>query len=419
VDGLHRFGRGRYQVAGSLFGSRVAGPAEAIDRIQRSPVHRIDRAGASHLAYDPSATALEGYAASVMVEKRQGHWRFFVEGRARSPGFEVNDLGFLGRADQFTGFGHVWYDEYRPGRLLRRWRLDVASWTNWTFGGERQWTGAETWGEAQFHNRWTVAGGVGHDLPRWDVDALRGGPGVRADGRWWRWLRVSTDQTRAVSASGGGWYNTERATGGWQGGADAQLELRPSDRLSLSLGPSLGRVVNPWQFVANRTAGTDAHYLRGRLNQTTASLTLRAGYTFTPTLSLQVYAQPFMSAGGYAEFMRVTAPEARTYADRFARYEDTELAYDATGAVYREDADRDGTTDFTFGNPDFTFRELRSNVVFRWEYRPGSALFLVWSQGRSLADGGGRLRLGRDFSDLLRAPGTNALTVKMSYWIGR
>ena len=419
VDGLHRFGSGRYQIVGSLFRSRVAGSADAIDRVQRSPVHRADRVGAGHLDYDPSATALRGYAASVMVEKRQGHWRFAFEGRARSPGFEVNDLGFLGRADQISGFGHGWYDGYRPGTLLRRWRVDVTSWTNWTYGGERLFTGVETWGEAQFHNRWTVVGGFGHDFPRWDVDALRGGPAVRAEGSWWRWLRLSTDESRAVSAGGGFWHSAERITGGWDGGVDAHIQLRPSDRLSLSLGPSLGRSVNPWQFVANRAALGAAHYVRGRLNQTTTSLTLRAGYTFTPELSLQVYAQPFISAGGYGEFARVTDPAAGAYAARFTPYADSELRYDADAGVYRVDADADGADDFAFGNPDFTFRELRSNVVLRWEYRPGSALFVVWSQGRSLADDGGRLRLGPDLGDLLRAPGTNTLMVKASYWIGR
>jgi hypothetical protein len=418
VDGLHRFGGDRYQVAGSVFGSRVAGSAQAIDRVQRSPVQRLNRAGADHLRYDPTATALDGYAASAMIEKRQGHWRFFVEGRARSPGFEVNDLGFLGRADQFTGFAHGWYDGYRPGRLLRRWRADVATWTNLTFGGERLWTGVETWGEAQFHNRWTVVGGVGHVLPRWDVDGLRGGPAIRAEGRWWRWIRLHTDQTRAVSGNAGVWYESERINDGWDGGLDALIDLRPSDRLSLSLGPSVQRAVNTWQFVANRTAGDEPHFVRGRLNQTTISLTLRAGYTFTPRLSLQLYAQPFISAGEYGGFARVADPAAGAYADRFDPYDDAELRRDAEG-TYRVDADRDGTDDFTFANPDFTFRELRSNVVLRWEYRPGSTLFVVWSQGRSLSDAGGRLRLGPDLGGLLGAPGTNTLMVKASYWIGR
>jgi hypothetical protein len=417
VDGAHRFANGTYQVAGSLFGSRVAGAVDAVNRIQRSPVHRINRADADHVVYDPTRTSLAGYSANVMAEKREGHWRFWVEGRARSPGFEANDLGFLGRADQASGFARVWYNQFRPGPTFRRWRVDVASWTNVTFGGERLWTGAETWAETQFHNRWVVAGGGGYDLPRWDVDALRGGPAVRADGRWWSWVRVASDPARSLKATAGGWMNRELATGGWSASADAEVEMRPSDRLSLTLGPSLNRAVNPWQFVANRAVDDGTAYVRGRLDQTTVSLTLRAAYTFTPELSLQAYAQPFVSAGAYGAFSRVSAPRAESFAERFTPYGEAQLAYDAAGDTYGVDANGDGETDFRFGNPDFTFRELRSNVVLRWEYRPGSALFVVWSQGRSVASTDGRFRLGSDLSELFRAPGTNTLTVKLAYWI--
>ena len=419
VDGAHRFRNGMYQVAGSVFGSRVAGPADAVGRIQRSPVHRMNRADADHVVYDPGRTSLAGYSANVMAEKREGQWRFWVEGRARSPGFEANDLGFLGRADQASGFAHVWYNQFRPGPALRRWRIDVATWTNVTWGGERLWTGGEAWGETQFHNRWMVRGGGGYDLPRWDVDALRGGPAIRADGRWWSWLRMASDPARAFEVAGGGWMSREQATGGWSAGVDASVEMRPSDRLSLTLGPAMDRAVNPWQFVANRAADDGTAYVRGRLNQTTVSLTLRAAYTFTPELSLQVYAQPFVSAGAYGAFSRVTAPRAGTFAERLTPYADAQVGYDSGDDAYDVDANGDGTTDFRFGNPDFTLRELRSNVVLRWEYRPGSALFVVWSQGRSGASNDGRFRLGSDLAELFRASGTNTLTVKLVYWIAK
>jgi hypothetical protein len=184
VDGLHRFGGGRYQVAGSLFGSRVAGAPAAIDRIQRSAVQRIDREGATHLDYDPTATQLTGYSANVSFRKLGGgHWQFWLEGRAWSPGFEANDAGYLGRADQASSFARVGYSEFTPGRLFRSWRVNAVTWANYTFGGERLWTGIGVWGSAQLHNRWSFTGGTDWYLPRLDVDALRGGPAIRAEGR--------------------------------------------------------------------------------------------------------------------------------------------------------------------------------------------------------------------------------------------
>ena len=412
LDGLHRFAAGRYEIAGSVFGSQLRGSAEALDRVQRNPVHRLNRADADYLDYDPTRRTLHGYAASLSVQKRQGAWKFFAESRARSPGFDANDLGFLGRADQVSTFGRVWYDRFRPSRMLRNWQVSVATWGNWSYGGERGWTGVSTWGNAELTNYWRVMGGVDYNLPRLDVDALRGGPALQSAARWWRWGRVVSDPRRAVTLNSGAWYETESGTGGWHAGADAEIGVRPSNRLSLSLAPGYQRTLSAAQFVANQPTAAGTDYIRARLDQRTASLTLRGGYTFTPTLSLQLYGQPFVSAGGYIGFGRITNPRGATLTDRVTTYGATELVYDATANLYRH-------AEFSFGNPDFTIREFRSNAVLRWEYRPGSTLFVVWSRGRQLADRSGRFRLGNDLADLFGAAGTDVLTVKLSYWVGR
>lgn len=419
VDGLHRFASGRYEIAGSVIGSQVLGDTSAIDRMQRSPVHRLDRLDATHLSYDPARTSLAGYSANASIQKRTGHWRFYADTRARSPGFETNDLGFLGRADQVSSMAHVWYDQYRQGRLFRSWQLHVSSWANWSFGGERQWTGVGLWANGQLRNYWTIMGGTDHNFSHLDLDALRGGPALRADARWWRWLRLESDPRRAITVNAGVWRETEAGTSGGTAGADGEIGLRPSNQLSFSLGPSFNRDVTMNQFVTNVTTGNDVKYVRARLTQSTASLTLRAGFTFTPTLSLQVYGQPFVSAGAYSGFGQITNPKGASLAERFAPYTPSQLTYDDGARRYTVNADGDGVSDLGFANPDFTFRELRSNVVLRWEYRPGSTLFAVWSQGRQLADGSGRFRLERDLADLFGASGTNVFTLKLSYWIGR
>ena len=419
VDGLRRFADGRVEIAGSVFGSRVLGDVAAIDRIQRGPVHRLQRPDATHLGYDPTRTVLDGYSANLNIQKRTGRWRFYSEARARSPGFEANDLGYLGRADQISSMGRLWYDQFRPAGAFRNWQLNASWWGNWSFGGERQWTGVASWGQAQLKNYWTVMGGTDYNFSRLDPDALRGGPALAANPSWYQWLRVSSDPRKAATVSAGVWRDDAvGADGGYQG-ADAQVELRPSNRLSVSLGPTVSRGVTPDQFVTNRTLTSETHHVRGRLEQTTASLTLRAGLTFSPTLSLQLYGQPFVSAGEYSGFGRVADPRGATPAERLAPYGASQLTFDEDAGSYAVDGNADGLADFIFSNPDFTFREFRSNAVLRWEYRPGSTLFVVWSQGRQLADGSGRFRLGRDVTDLFSAAGTNVLTVKLSYWVGR
>ena len=97
------------------------------------------------------------------------------------------------------------------------------------------------------------------------------------------------------------------------------------------------------------------------LDQTTVSLTGRLNYTMTPTLSLQLYAQPFVSAGDYGAFKELVDGRNRDYASRYSPFDYSYAAY---------------------GNPDFNVKSFRTTNVLRWEYRPGSTLFVVWQQAR-------------------------------------
>jgi hypothetical protein len=159
-------------------------------------------------------------------------------------------------------------------------------------------------------------------------------------------------------------------------------------------------------------------YLLGSLEQTTAALTARLNYTASPTLSLQLYAQPFISAARYTTFMEAADPRAADFDTRFTTYAPARLSYDAVNRLYAVDRTGDGTADFSFRDPDFNFKQMRGNAVARWEYRPGSTLFVVWSHGRTADDGFGDFRFNRDVSDLWSTSGTNTLLVKVSYWLG-
>jgi hypothetical protein len=251
-----------------------------------------------------------------------------------------------------------------------------------------------------------------------DDDELRGGPALSAGAEIGQWLHLSTDRRKAVSASLGGSFNEvfERANRLYQ--TNAEVLVRPAERMDVSVGPSFTWRTEPMQFVANRAVDGTTHYLRGRITQRTAAMTVRLNYTFSPTLSLQAYAQPFVAAGAYDRFSRVVDPAARAYGDRVVAFADDQIRYDAAAGRYDVDLAADGTADFAFGNPDFNVRQLQSNVVLRWEYRPGSSAYVVWSSGRSAFAPDGSFALGRDLGALFRAPGTNTLLVKVSYWLG-
>ena len=143
----------------------------------------------------------------------------------------------------------------------------------------------------------------------------------------------------------------------------------------------------------------------------------KAGRPPKRTLSLQLYAQPFVASGTYNSFKRVIAPRADRFADRLETFGPTRATRDQTSAVHI-DVDGNGTRDVTLNNPDFTYLSFRSNLVLRWEYSLGSTLFLVWQHGRSGFDTDGRFRFGDRLGDLFRSPADNVLLVKLNYWLG-
>ncbi len=414
----HRWGGGNYEVTGWLLGSEVLGSDSAIAQTQRSSTHYYQRPDAGYLHYDPTRTSLAGWAADLSVARTGGgHWSGGFIGNVRSPGFEVNDLGYQQNADLVISGLYGSYSEYRPGPLLRDWRVNASAFGGWNFGGDPLDRELNVNGHFTLLSNWGGGLGVNRNMARIETGALRGGPSIQAPGRTSLNAWVYSDDRNPVSVSLSGWLNREDGTGGRSGGLSPNISVRPSGNVQLSLGPSIDWNRDAWQYVAEADTPGGARYVFGSLRQTTVSLTTRLNYTFSPTLSLQLYAQPFVSAGRYSRFRQIVDPRAAAFSDRFHTYAPSEIHYDPGAESYTVDPGA-GARAFSFDQPDFGVRELRSNAVLRWEYRPGSTLFIVWSQGRSIDDSDGSFRFSHDARALFSAPGTNVLLVKFSYWLG-
>jgi hypothetical protein len=331
LDARHRFGGGDYLATATVLASRVQGSALAIDRTQRSSVRYFQRPDATHVTYDPTRTTLSGVAAAATVRKNGGNWRGALDGMVRSPGFEINDLGFQRLADRISEASFVGYQQFRPGSVFRRWRVDVFQYAQWNFGGDRLENAVGTDNNFQLLNYWGGYLGVERLFPGLSTDLLRGGPAVRTPARVNLWTGLNTDSRRPLS----GRVNLNLAREEETGGAFLRVEpgatYRPSARLELSLAPATAWNTVPWQFVAARAAGGETHHVVGRLEQRTVSLTGRLNYTFLPNLSLQTYVQPFISAGTYTAFQEARRPRAPRPDDRFAPLTAGALAYDAAG----------------------------------------------------------------------------------------
>ncbi len=395
VDGDWRLGK-KVLVDGYWAGSTVRGDAEAIGLLQTSNVHSFQRPDADHVELDLTRTSLNGMTGQLGAGKIAGdRVRFNSAAWFKTPGFDINDLGFLQRADEAGASNWLQFRRSTPWKGIREIYLNFNQWALWNFDGDRTALG----GNVNFnlrtggnHRLWF---GVNREGVAFNDRATRGGPGAMGNAGLYAWHSFATDDRKllqlAYDLDGGG-----DRLGTRNGTFSPSVRVRPSAALSLTVGLRLTRNVNDSQWIENLVAdgSGDArpHYVFGHLDQTTAAATFRVNYTITPTLSIQLYGQPFVSAGDYSSFKELTNGRAPAYQDRYAPY-----AY--------------------AGSPDFNYKSFRTTNVLRWEYRPGSTLFVVWQQGREEVTDRGDFRFGRDFGDVFRASGRNVFMVKMAHWL--
>jgi hypothetical protein len=388
-------------------------------RLQRASTHFFNRVDARHVEYDTTRLEMSGVTAQVSVEKNGGGWRWGVHGATISPGFDMNDQGFQRGSDWLLEGTWVGRVEFNPGRLYRNWELFLNQRSGWSYAGERRGTALHLWHSFQLHNYWGGYVEGDHELPALTTTRLRGGPATRMNARSTFWAGLNTDRRRplGMELNVSGWR--EQGTGGHGGYVAPGIFVRPSSRMDLSLSASVGRNGDAWQFVDSTNFEGRTRWLAARIDQTTTSLTTRLAYTFTRDLSLQLYVSPFLSAGRYSELKELRDARARAFADRWRVFPGGALARDRAADELHVDADGDGARDFTIEDPDFDVQELRANTVLRWEYRPGSTLFLVWSQGRDREGDEGRFDLSRHSRRLMDHGATDVLLVKVSHWLGR
>ncbi|MCP3930735.1 MAG: carbohydrate binding family 9 domain-containing protein [Bacteroidetes bacterium] len=381
LDFLHKWKEQTYQLEGKVFLSQVNGSEEAILNTQTAFEHYYQRPDAEHLEVDSSATSLLGHGGTLTMAKLGGNLKFQGGVTWRSPGLELNDVGFMRNADEINHFFWAGYRTNNPFLVFRELGINYNHWSNWDFGGNHLYQAFNTNFRMMFKNFW--GGGTGFTFETKDIsnNALFGGPTLRKPHGIGQFLYAFTDRRKMVSFQfnmSNGW-GKEKAVRNWSYGIGMQIQ--PTNAFNISLRPSLSKNQRQIQSVGSAEFEGEARYLAGSVDQRTLSMTLRLNYTITPNLTLQFYGQPFISQGQYDEFKYITDPMAKVMNKRFHQYTEEEITFDSAEDIYRIDENQDGVHDYTVGNPDFSFIQFRSNLVARWEYIPGSELYLVWSQG--------------------------------------
>ncbi|PYP55223.1 MAG: hypothetical protein DMD44_15735 [Gemmatimonadetes bacterium] len=402
MDFRHRFRGGRYEMSGSVDLSRVEGTDSAIALTQRDAAHYYQRPDA--LRYDPTRTSLSGDDESLQFGKVGGAHVLFQTGyERRSPGFEINDLGYLQRADQQTWSTWVGFFDRKRRALTQRFQWNFNWWQYWTSAGLPEERAFNTNTHTTFNNTWSlhVGGTLGQLGETYCYSCSRGGPAVRQDPYFAPWAGVIGDDRKAIVPYF--WVNYWRGDGGRSRSINLspELDFKVASRVTASIAPSYTRATNDVQPRGLDTTQAH-HYLFAHLEQKQLGVTMRFTYPFTANASLQVYAQPFISKGTYSNMQELDTARARAadFASRYQRYTaDTAVSNHPGG---------------------FNSKQFHSNVVLRWEYRPGSTLFVVWSQGRQQSAGAEGTRGFRgDLGDLFSLWPDNTFLVKLSYWINR
>ena len=413
-----RLSRDKYEYEAKFMGTRVDGSPAAILRTQTSLTHAFQRPRQTHMRVDSARTSLTGFASNIRVAKVTGFVTWFARYNTRSPGLESNDVGYLQRADRHQWESQINLRWLTPGRTFRRFELRLRQDIQATYGLEIGSTTTEMRIDATFRNYWTFNQNAEWEPYHVDARALRGGPAIEVPVHYHFNGGLNTDSRRRVTGNLSWQTTVENESRRKELTISGGMNYRPPGPVALSLTLRRNWNLDDRQYLTAATVGGVTQYVLGRMKRREVTATLRADIGLTPRLSFQLYAQPFASARKFDNIRLVPNPRIGRYLPQFDVLLADRLTRGTASSNATVDLNRDGVADFSFTEPDRHVLQLRTNMVLRWEFRPGSTLFLVWNQNRSDEEFTSDLHAFEDLGNTFSATGRHVLALKVSYWIG-
>ncbi|WP_299243959.1 DUF5916 domain-containing protein [uncultured Aquimarina sp.] len=379
LDFRHNWKDRKYFIEGNIVTSHVEGSKEAIEATQNELTHLFQRVDADHVEVDPNRTSLTGTGGKILGGKTGGgNWRYEGGLFWRSPELELNDVGFLRQADEIRQFANVRYLFLKPTKWYRRGNVNFNQFSTFDFDGNynRIQYGISSW--INFKNNWWAEAEYIHKPRIFTNTILRGGPRFRFSEENIGVLFFGSDQRKKFSFTMGHVNSQAQQNNFSFQRYVLRLRYQPFNAFSMSINPEFERNPNKTQYVTEVDFSGTPRYITARIDQQTLSASIRLNYNINPNLTIQYYGQPFISRGTYRDFNYVNNSIASDLSERVTLFDEDQISF--ADDVYSIDEDGGGV-DYTFDNPDFAFVQFRSNLVLRWEYIPGSEIFLVWSQG--------------------------------------
>jgi hypothetical protein len=388
-DFLHYWKNRNYYIRGNIVFSHLTGTKEAMLRTQTSFEHLFQRTDATEVSVDSNRTSLTGMGGTFKIGKsagksgRLGQVFLFETGvTLRSPGLELNDIGFMLASNEINHFTWAGFYFPRSFSIFRMARINYNHWLRWDYSGKLLFNGYNFNTNGTFKNNWQAGTAVTWAAYGVSNNALRGAtsimrlPGINHN------IFVGSDFRKKF-------YGNFNFSNFWgfekrmrTRDAGISFSIQPLDAMRIVLSGNYSYNFRQQdQFVSNVKYNGITRSIVGEVKQKTLRFTARLNYNITPDLTVQYYGQPFITRPLYNHFAYVKAPLAKDFDERFQVFTPAQISL--SNGRYYVDENIDGTADYSFGKPDFNFVQFRSNLVVRWEYKPGSELYLVWSQGNT------------------------------------
>ncbi|MGE5406085.1 MAG: DUF5916 domain-containing protein [Methanosarcina sp.] len=401
--------------------SMVQGTAKIIEETQKSSARYYQRPDKDYAILDTTRTSLAGSGGRLLVRKLNGHWNVMSGTIWKTPGFETNDLGFIREADQILEVLWAGYNVWDPKWIYRRYNINFDVVGGWDFGGNSIIKVAEWNANMGLKNFWNVWTGGNLESSAISTGMLRGGPMMKVPGGLSLRAGLSSDNRKKIEFSTFVNYNKGFLKFSNSIYTEVELSYKPTDFITFSLAPGYNQSYSELQYVSTVTYNNKDRYLFASIDRKTISTSVRLNLNLSPNLSFQYWGQPFIASGKYYDYKYITDPMASEYKDRFINYKAPQVHYNEDDNIFDIDEDQNGTKDYDFEKRDFNVQEFLSNFVVRWEYSPGSSLFLVWSQSRSNSNESGNLDYFNDLGHLFNTADNkphNVFLIKFSYRFG-
>ncbi|HNX54917.1 MAG TPA: DUF5916 domain-containing protein [Prolixibacteraceae bacterium] len=411
IDFEHNWKNRKYFLDFKGFFSDINGDKEAISGLQLSSVHYYQRPDASHLDYDPERTSLTGTGGFLSGGKRSGRFRAVGTLNWRSPGVDFNDLGYLYQADLIQQIADITYKVNKPKGIVRSYYGQLTQQHEMSWGRETTLDRINLHGFVHFNNLWMMHLNLRSNFNIFDTRELRGGPMLYKGAFNTVQYTLQTNSVKKFYTILGplfAWSSDDSYKGS---SYLLQFQWQISNRFSVMAKTVLSENVDANKFAARATdAEKRVQYFVGEINRKTLSSTLRIEYYISPEISIQYYGNPYSSVGTYTNFRQVINGSARSFNDRYASMKTT---VPTPGRYLLTDS---GASSYNIKNPDFNYQEFRSNLVGRWEFRPGSTLYLVWTNTRSAYSDQIGQSVWKSFGDIWNVKSENVFMLKLSYW---